>query len=289
MSIETVSLSYTYNQGSPFEVRALDRVSVKIGDGEFVALIGPTGSGKSTLVQHFNGLIKPQSGKVLVDGMDLSDRRTNLRQIRRRVGLVFQYPEYQLFEETVLSDVAFGPKNLGHDESESRELAAAALRAVGLDESIFERSPFDLSGGQMRRVAIAGVLAMGPGTFVLDEPTAGLDPRGRGDLLKHIVKLREAKNITVVLVSHSMEDVAKVAERVMVINRGRIEMDGPTKDIFSRVDELEGMGLGVPQVTKLMRVLKQAGKQVREDVLTIDEAASEIARACLGAGSRARV
>jgi len=289
MSIETVSLSYTYNQGSPFEVRALDNVSIRIGDGEFVSLIGPTGSGKSTLVQHFNGLIKPQTGKVFVDGMDLSDRRTNLRQIRRKVGLVFQYPEYQLFEETVLADVAFGPKNLGYDEKESRDLAAAALKAVGLDESIFERSPFDLSGGQMRRVAIAGVLAMGSGTFVLDEPTAGLDPRGRNDLLKHIVKLHESKGVTVVLVSHNMEDVAKVADRVMVINHGRIEMDGKTKDVFSNVDELENMGLGVPQVTRLMRVLKQHGRRVRDDVLTVDEAVSEIARVCLEARGRADV
>jgi len=289
MSIETVSLSYTYNQGSPFEVRALDNVSIKIGDGEFVALIGPTGSGKSTLVQHFNGLIKPQSGKVFVDGVDLSDRRTNLRHVRRKVGLVFQYPEYQLFEETVLADVAFGPKNLGHSESESRDLASAALKAVGLDESVFERSPFDLSGGQMRRVAIAGVLAMGSGTFVLDEPTAGLDPRGRDDLLGYIVRLHESKGVTVVLVSHNMEDVARVAERVMVINHGRIEMDGKTRDVFSDIDRLEGMGLGVPQVTKLMRVLKQHGKRVREDVLTIDEATNEIARVCLEARGRADV
>ncbi len=289
MSIETVSVSYTYNQGSPFEVRALDNVSIKISDGEFVALIGPTGSGKSTLVQHFNGLIKPQSGKVFVDGMDLSDRRTNLRHVRRKVGLVFQYPEYQLFEETVLADVAFGPKNLGFGESEARDLAAAALNAVGLDEAVFERSPFDLSGGQMRRVAIAGVLAMGSGTFVLDEPTAGLDPRGRDDLLQHIVRLHESKGVTVVLVSHNMEDVARVAERVMVINHGRIEIDGKTRDVFSDVDRLESMGLGVPQVTKLMRVLKQHGKRVREDVLTIDEATSEIARVCLEARSRADV
>lgn len=288
MSIRTESLSHIYNPGTPFEVKALDDINIQIGDGELVALIGPTGSGKSTLVQHFNGLIKPQHGRVFVDGVDLSGRNVDFRQIRRKVGLVFQFPEYQLFEETVIADVAFGPRNLGYSQEEALMLAANALKAVGLDEKIHDRSPFDLSGGQMRRVAIAGVLAMGPSTLVLDEPTAGLDPKGRDDLLQNLVRLRDEKGITVVLVSHSMEDVAKVANRVIVIHRGRILMDDSARRVFSRADELEAIGLGVPMVTKLMKVLKKSGKRVREDVLTVEEAAQEIARECLS-GSKANV
>jgi energy-coupling factor transport system ATP-binding protein len=289
MPVVIESLSHVYNQGSPFEVTALDGVSLVIDDGEMVALIGPTGSGKSTLVQHLNGLIKAQRGKVLVDGVDLADRRVNKRQVRQKIGLVFQYPEYQLFEETVLMDVAFGPKNTGYPIEEARQRGADALRLVGLDERVFERSPFELSGGQMRRVAIAGVLAMGPSMLVLDEPTAGLDPRGRDDLLEHIQSLRREKGITVLLVSHSMEDVARLASRVIVINKGRIVMDGPTRKVFARVRELEAIGLGVPVVTRLMQVLIERGKQVREDVISVEEAAIEIARVCGKARSRAHV
>jgi energy-coupling factor transport system ATP-binding protein len=280
MSIVTEHLSHIYSPDSPFEVKALDDVSLTIGDGEFVALIGPTGSGKSTLVQHLNGLIKPQTGRVLVDGLELFTRAVSLKQVRRKVGLVFQYPEYQLFEETVLADVMFGPKNVGATKEEAEQLAREALAAVGVDAGILARSPFELSGGQMRRVAIAGVLAMGPTTLVLDEPTAGLDPRGRDDLLGHLKRLQTEKGITIVLVSHSMEDVAKVSERVIVIDHGKILMDGPTRQVFSHVKELVQIGLGVPAVTRLMQALKDQGKDVRQDVLSVDEAVREIERVC---------
>lgn len=278
MPVAVKCLEHVYNKNSPFEVKALDGVSFSIGDGEFVALIGPTGSGKSTLVQHLNGLIRPQAGTVIVDGLDISEKRVDLRQVRRKVGLVFQYPEYQLFEETVLADVAFGPRNLGYSQEEAESRAREALSLVGLDESVLKRSPFDLSGGQMRRVAIAGVLAMGPSMLVLDEPTAGLDPRGRDDLLNHLISLRRDKHITIVLVSHNMEDVARVAERVIVIHQGRILLDGPTREVFLKSEELESIGLGVPEVTRLMRMLAQKRKQVSLDAITVDEAAREIAR-----------
>ncbi len=278
MPVIVESLSYVYNKNSPFEVKALDDVSLEIGDNEAIGLIGPTGSGKSTLVQHLNGLIRPQTGRVIVDGTDLSQKKVDMKKVRRRVGLVFQYPEYQLFEETVLQDVAFGPKNLGYSQEEAEQRAKDALLAVGLSSSVHMRSPFDLSGGQMRRVAIAGVLAMGPAILVLDEPTAGLDPRGRDDLLRHLSSLRAEKQMTVVLVSHSMEDVAKVAERVLVMQRGRIAKDGPTREVFQASEELEAMGLGVPAVTRLMKRLGEKGKPVSQNAITVEEAAEQIAR-----------
>ena len=239
MSIVIEHLNYVYMQGGPYETRALDDVSLTIHDGEFIGLIGHTGSGKSTLVQHLNGLILPTSGKITVDGMDLAEKSTDRRAIRRRVGLVFQYPENQLFEETVAKDIAFGPKNLGLDEAEIDRRVRTAMRRVALDyDKLAQRSVFELSGGQMRRVAIAGVLAMEPQTLVLDEPCAGLDPRGREEILGLISDLHRESGATIVMVSHSMDDVAALAERVIVMNHGKVAMDGAPREIFSRGEEL---------------------------------------------------
>ena len=242
MSIVIEHLNYVYMQGGPYETRALDDVSLTIHDGEFIGLIGHTGSGKSTLVQHLNGLILPTSGKITVDGMDLAEKGTDRRAIRRRVGLVFQYPENQLFEETVAKDIAFGPKNLGLDEEEIDRRVRTAMRRVALDyDKLAQRSVFELSGGQMRRVAIAGVLAMEPQTLVLDEPCAGLDPRGREEILGLISDLHRESGATIVMVSHSMDDVAALAERVIVMNHGKVAMDGTPREIFSRGEELRAI------------------------------------------------
>jgi len=241
-----------------------------------VAVIGPTGSGKSTLVQHFNGLLKPNRGTVTVDGVDLWARGTSLRSIRRKVGLIFQYPEHQIFEETVYKDIAFGPRNLGMNEAEVDRHVREAARLVGLGESILERSPFELSGGQMRRVAIAGVLAMGHGAIILDEPTAGLDPRGRDEILEHIRRLHAERGTTIVLVSHNMEDVARLASRILVMNRGKVVLDGTPREVFGRADVLHEIGLAPPEVTDLMRSLIAKGKSVRPDALTVEEAVREI-------------
>ncbi|NPV54036.1 MAG: energy-coupling factor transporter ATPase [Firmicutes bacterium] len=277
MSIKVENVSHIYMPGTPFEAVALDDVSVSIEDGEFVGLIGETGSGKSTLVQHFNGLLKPTRGKVYIDDIDLSSRDTKMKDIRRKVGLVFQYPEHQLFEETVYGDVAFGPRNLGLSEDEVESRVRWSLGIVGLDyEEVKDRSPFELSGGQMRRVAIAGVLAMQPKTLVLDEPAAGLDPRGRDDILGQIKRLHTELELTIVLVSHNMEDVAELVGRLIVMKRGKIAIDGPTREVFKRAEELRGMGLGIPQVTELMRELARRGWHVRTDVLTVDEAKDEL-------------
>lgn len=286
MSIVIEHLNYVYMQGGPYETRALDDVSLTIHDGEFIGLIGHTGSGKSTLVQHLNGLILPTSGKITVDGMDLAEKGTDRRAIRRRVGLVFQYPENQLFEETVAKDIAFGPKNLGLGEEEIDRRVRTAMRRVALDyDKLAQRSVFELSGGQMRRVAIAGVLAMEPQTLVLDEPCAGLDPRGREEILGLISDLHRESGATIVMVSHSMDDVAALAERVIVMNHGKVAMDGAPREIFSRGEELRAIGLGVPQAVELAQKLREKGFDVPEGIYKIEEVRAAV-EAIVGKGGR---
>lgn len=277
MLLRLDNVSYIYKVGTPYQVYALQDVSLSIDKGEFVGLIGHTGSGKSTLLQHFNGLLLPHRGKVYVDGVDLTQPRVNLRQVRQKVGLVFQYPEHQLFEETVFNDIAFGPRNLGLDESQVTQRVKEAMDMVGLSFSdMRDRSPFALSGGQMRRVAIAGVLAMKPEMLVLDEPTAGLDPRGRDDILEQIAQLHRETGVTVVLVSHSMEDVARYAQRILVMYQGQVVMEGTARQIFARGNELAQWGLEVPAVCRLMQNLRKRGKKVRHDIITVEEARDEI-------------
>ena len=286
MSIVIEHLNYVYMQGGPYETKALDDVSLTIHDGEFVGLIGHTGSGKSTLVQHLNGLILPTSGKITVDGMDLADKNTDKRAIRRRVGLVFQYPENQLFEETVEKDIAFGPKNLGLDEAEIDRRVRTAMRRVALDyDALAQRSVFELSGGQMRRVAIAGVLAMEPQTLVLDEPCAGLDPKGREEILGLISDLHRESGATIVMVSHSMDDVAALAERVIVMNHGKVAMDGAPREVFSRGEELRAIGLDVPQAVELAQKLREKGFDVPEGIYKIGEVRAAV-EAIVGKGGR---
>ena len=286
MSIVIEHQNYVYMQGGPYETRALDDVSLTIHDGEFIGLIGHTGSGKSTLVQHLNGLILPPSGKITVDGMDLADKNTDKRAIHRRVGLVFQYPENQLFEETVAKDIAFGPKNLGLDEAEIDRRVRTAMRRVALDyDKLSQRSVFELSGGQMRRVAIAGVLAMEPQTLVLDEPCAGLDPRGREEILGLISDLHRESGATIVMVSHSMDDVAALAERVIVMNHGKVAMDGTPREIFSRGEELRAIGLDVPQAVELAQKLREKGFDVPEGIYKIEEVRAAV-EAIVGKGGR---
>ena len=286
MSIVIEHLNYVYMQGGPYETRALDDVSLTIHDGEFIGLIGHTGSGKSTLVQHLNGLILPTSGKITVDGMDLAEKGTDRRAIRRRVGLVFQYPENQLFEETVAKDIAFGPKNLGLDEAEIDRRVRTAMRRVALDyDKLAQRSVFELSGGQMRRVAIAGFLAMEPQTLVLDEPCAGLDPRGREEILGLISDLHRESGATIVMVSHSMDDVAALAERVIVMNHGKVAMDGAPREIFSRGEELRAIGLDVPQAVELAQKLREKGFDVPEGIYKIEEVRAAV-EAIVGKGGR---
>lgn len=284
MSIVIEHLNYVYMQGGPYETKALDDVSLTIHDGEFVGLIGHTGSGKSTLVQHLNGLILPTSGRITVDGMDLADKNTDKRAIRRRVGLVFQYPENQLFEETVAKDIAFGPKNLGLDEAEIDRRVRTAMRRVALDyDKLSQRSVFELSGGQMRRVAIAGVLAMEPQTLVLDEPCAGLDPKGREEILGLISDLHRESGATIVMVSHSMDDVAALAERVIVMNHGKVAMDGAPREVFSRGEELRAIGLDVPQAVELAQKLREKGFDVPEGIYKIEEVRAAV-EAIVGKG-----
>ncbi len=287
MSIVIEHLNYVYMQGGPYETKALDDVSLTIHDGEFIGLIGHTGSGKSTLVQHLNGLIVPTSGQITsVDGMDLADKNTDKRAIRRRVGLVFQYPENQLFEETVAKDIAFGPKNLGLDEAEIDRRVRAAMRRVALDyDKLSQRSVFELSGGQMRRVAIAGVLAMEPQTLVLDEPCAGLDPKGREEILGLISDLHRESGATIVMVSHSMDDVAALAERVIVMNHGKVAMDGAPREVFSRGEELRAIGLDVPQAVELAQKLREKGFDVPEGIYKIEEVRAAV-EAIVGKGGR---
>ena len=276
MSIVIEHLNYVYMQGGPYETRALDDVSLTIHDGEFIGLIGHTGSGKSTLVQHLNGLILPTSGKITVDGMDLAEKGTDRRAIRRRVGLVFQYPENQLFEETVAKDIAFGPKNMGLDEAEVDKRVHEAAEFVGLDEALLERSPFELSGGQKRRVAVAGVMAMKPRILVLDEPAAGLDPEGRDEILSEVKDYHKKTGTTVLLVSHSMEDIAKYADKVLVMSRKKIAMYDTVEKVFARAPELLELGLSVPQVTKIFLKLREMGVDVPADVYTIPYAVKMI-------------
>ncbi|NLC03890.1 MAG: energy-coupling factor transporter ATPase [Tissierellia bacterium] len=277
MIIEIKDLNYVYGPGTPFEIKALNNINLQIEEGDFIGLIGHTGSGKSTLVQHLNGLMKPTSGDIFVEGENIVKKEANLKLLRQKVGLVFQYPEHQLFEETVYKDIAFGPKNLGLDKDEIHLRIKNAMEAVGLDfEELKDRSPFELSGGQKRRVAIAGVIAMKPKVLILDEPTAGLDPHGRDEILSEVKDLFNNMGITIILVSHSMEDVAKMVNRILVMHNGTIAMDGPTREIFKRADELENLGLGIPQITKFMRDYKAKGNDVRDDILTVEEAKVEI-------------
>ena len=277
MSIKIENLTYVYMPKTPFEKKALDNVSLEIEDGEFLAVIGHTGSGKSTLIQHLNGLLKPASGKIYVDGTDITDKDTKLVDIRKKVGLVFQYPEYQLFEETIAKDIAYGPSNLGLNEDEILKRVKKSMEMVGLNyEEYKDISPFELSGGQKRRVAIAGVIAMEPKVLILDEPTAGLDPAGRDDILEQIKLLHEKYNMTIILVSHSMEDVGKLAEKIIVMNDGHVELQGKPKEVFKEIDALEKIGLAVPQVTYLMRELKKKGFNVSEDIFTVEKAKSEL-------------
>ena len=275
--LEVRNLDYIYSAGTPFEHKALDNVSFALEPGEFVGIIGHTGSGKSTLMQQMNGLLKPTSGQVLLDGVDIWSDKKLTRQARFRVGLVFQYPEYQLFEETVYRDIAFGPKNMGLDEKEVDRRVREAAGFVGLTQAQLEVSPFDLSGGQKRRVAIAGVIAMEPEVLILDEPTAGLDPVGRAEILGNIEAYRQAKNATIMMVSHSMEDVARLTDRLLVMNGSRLAMDGTPSEVFSRAQELLAMGLNIPQVTQVFLELKKLGLDVKS-VYTMEQAVAEIVR-----------
>lgn len=276
MSIIIDKLNYIYNPGTTYEVAALRDINLKIDDGEFIGLIGHTGSGKSTLIQHLNGLIKATSGAIYYNGQDIYDEGYDLRALRTKVGLVFQYPEHQLFETTVMADVCFGPKNQGQSEKEAMLRAVPALNAVHFPEKHFYDSPFELSGGQKRRVAIAGVLAMQPEVLILDEPTAGLDPKGRDEILSMVSELREKQHITVILVSHSMEDVAYVASRIIVMRKGSVAYDGTPHEVFRYKEELKEIGLAAPEVSYLMQDLIDAGLPVSGDVTTVEEARAEI-------------
>lgn len=279
MSIILDHVDYVYGEDTALAVHALKDINLVIPDGQFIGLIGHTGSGKSTLVQHLNGLIRPTGGAIYYNGEDIHEKDYDRKQLRSKVGLVFQYPEHQLFEIDVFKDVCFGPKNLGLSQKEIELRAYAALKQVGLEDEYFYQSPFDLSGGQKRRVAIAGVLAMKPEVLVLDEPTAGLDPKGRDEILDQIAKLKEETGITVILVSHSMEDVAKYVERIIVMNRGSVLYDDTPREVFKHYRELEQVGLAAPQVTYIMQALSKRGMPVDTSVTTIAEAAQEILKA----------
>lgn len=275
--LEVRSLQYTYSAGTPFEHKALDNVSFAVYPGEFIGVIGHTGSGKSTLMQQLNGLLKPTSGEVLLDGENIWKDKVTTRQARFRVGLVFQYPEYQLFEETVYKDIAYGPRNKGLSEEEIDKVVREAAGFVGLTEEQLNASPFDLSGGQKRRVAIAGVIAMEPEVLILDEPTAGLDPVGREGILSNIEAYRKSKNATIMMVSHSMNDVARLTDRLLVMNGSKLAMDGTPDDVFRRAEELVAMGLDIPEVTQVFMKLREMGLDVKS-VYTVEQAAKEFAR-----------
>ncbi|MCH5210361.1 MAG: energy-coupling factor transporter ATPase [Oscillospiraceae bacterium] len=284
--IKVENLSYTYQPGTPFEHHALFDVNLEIADGTLTALIGHTGSGKSTLIQHFNALMKPTEGRIFVSGIDITAPKTDLKLLRRKVGLVFQYPEHQLFEETVYKDIAFGPKNMGLSENEIDERVKRSAYLVGLKEKYLDRSPFDLSGGQKRRAAIAGVIAMNPEVLILDEPTAGLDPKGRDSILAVIKRLHEEnKDMIIIFVSHSMEDVAKTAENIIVMNEGKVETKGTVAEVFSKTQRLQEIGLNVPQITLLADKLKKAGFKLPDDIYTVNYAADAIAKTLGGGGN----
>lgn len=276
MAIKIENLDYVYMQGSPFEKKALDNVNIEIKDGEFVGLIGHTGSGKSTLVQHLNGLLKPHSGSVVINGHETTTKGEELKKLRCDVGLVFQYPEHQLFEETVYKDIAYGPTNLGLSKEEIDERVRDAARCVGLASDMLDKSPFDLSGGQKRRVAIAGVISMKPSVLVLDEPTAGLDPAGREEILSQIKSIYNEGNMTVILVSHSMEDVARLVNRLIVMNEGKVFADGTVDEVFSHGKELQNIGLNVPQVSVLIDELIARGLDINPDIYTVEAAKREL-------------
>lgn len=274
--IETTDLSFVYGIGTPFEKKANDNLNLQIKEGEFVGIIGHTGSGKSTLVQMMNGLVKPTSGTVKLNGVDIWAAPKEIRKVRFNVGLVFQYPEYQLFEETVEKDIAYGPRNMGLSPDEINERVKSAAKFVGLKKELLEKSPFDLSGGEKRRAAIAGVIAMDPDVLILDEPTAGLDPAGRDVLLAQISQYHKERKNTVLLVSHSMEDIARTADRILVMNKGKAAMFENTKTVFSRGEELEAMGLRVPQVTRILAQLQKKGYNLPSGILTVEQAANEL-------------
>lgn len=284
--IEINNLTHIYSEGLPFEKKAVDDISLKVEENEFIGLIGHTGSGKSTFIQHLNGLLKPSSGEIIIDGTRVDKSGSNLTDLRKKVGLVFQYPEYQLFEETIERDIAFGPRNLNISEEEVQERVKSSMESVGLDYKTYkDKSPFELSGGLKRRVAIAGVLAMEPKVLILDEPTAGLDPRGRDEILSEIKSIHEKRKMTVILVSHSMEDVAKIAERIVVLDKGKVFLDGEPRDIFREEDKLLGVGLGIPQITSLMRTLKKKGLDINEDAITVEEAKESLKNYLRGASN----
>ena len=281
--LEVKSLSHVYSAGTPFEHRALDNVSFTVSRGEFIGIIGHTGSGKSTLIQHLNGLLKPSSGEILLDGKSIWTDKKTTRQARFRVGLVFQYPEYQLFEETVYKDIAFGPKNMGLSQEEIDRRVREAAGFVGITDAQLRVSPFDLSGGQKRRVAIAGVIAMEPEILILDEPTAGLDPEGREEILENINGYRKAKNATIMMVSHSMNDVARMTDRLLVMNKSHLAMDGSPMEVFRRAEELLDMGLDIPEITRVFLKLQKMGLDV-EPVYTMDQAVEILTRLKGGKG-----
>lgn len=277
MSIIIEKLNHIYDSGSPYQTNALDDVSMTVETGSFIGLIGHTGSGKSTLIQHLNGILKPTSGRILINGFDITAPKVKLNDIRKKVGLVFQYPEYQLFEETVALDIAFGPKNLGWSEDVVEETVKWAMSVVGLNyELLKDVSPFELSGGQKRRVAIAGVIAMKPEVLVLDEPTAGLDPKGRDEILNQLKALHEKDNLTVILVTHSMEDIAKYVEKLYVMDHGKIVLSGLPEEVFQQIDVLEQIGLGAPQVTYVARALKERGIDLGNKIFTVENAKEAI-------------
>lgn len=280
--IEIKNVRYEYSPDEPSLSAAVENINLTVEDNHFYALIGHTGSGKTTLIQLISGLLKPTQGEIYIDGINICDKKIKTRDLTRKIGVVFQYPEYQLFEDTVFSDVAFGPKNLGCDEEEIKRRVKKALFTVGLDETYYNKSPFELSGGQKRRVAIAGTIAMEPQILVLDEPTAGLDPAGRDEILSKIKKLRETRGITVIMVSHSMEDVAKVADRVIVMNQGHIAMTGTLSEIFSRSGELYSMGLEIPQISRVILKLRENNINIQSEIYNVKDAVAEISRILKG-------
>ena len=280
--IEVKNVCYEYSPDEPSLGAAVEDINLTVEDNHFYSLIGHTGSGKTTLIQLMSGLLKPTAGEIYIDGINICDKKIKTRDLTRKIGVVFQYPEYQLFEDTVFSDVAFGPKNLGCDEAEIKNRVQKALKTVGLDESYYEISPFELSGGQKRRVAIAGTIAMEPDILVLDEPTAGLDPAGRDEILSEVKRLKDERGISVIMVSHSMEDVTKVADRVIVMNKGHIAMTGTLSEVFSKSDELYSMGLEIPQISKVILKLRENNVNIKSEIYTVKDAVTEISKLLKG-------